>query len=280
MRRIAEAAGRVLRPLSSLLNTRLKLENGIAADENLSTVAVSGSNLVVRAADSRPFTDTEREFLREMFDLIRLSEQTDARLRTFEDRIGKLEGENLDLLMQNRALSEISARDALTGLYNRWYVMEKIDSEMNRALRHGAPMSLLMVDLDHFKRVNDSFGHMVGDQVLKHVGQVLRESCRVYDVPGRYGGQEVCIILPESRVSGMTVLRRGWRKRCPRCGEGLLFRRGASTFERCSECQLLYRRNHGDTLMFMIITDRIPILFGIAAVYFGFQSASWPVATA
>ncbi|PYQ58242.1 MAG: hypothetical protein DMF58_15995, partial [Acidobacteria bacterium] len=151
MRRIAEAAGRVLRPLSSLLNTRLKLETALAADENLSTVAVSGSNLVVRAADSRPFTDTEREFLREMFDLIRLSEQTDARLRTFEDRIGKLEGENLDLLMQNRTLSEISARDALTGLYNRWYVMEKIDSEMNRALRHGSPMSVLMLDLDHFK---------------------------------------------------------------------------------------------------------------------------------
>ena len=200
MRRIAEAAGRVLRPLSSLLNTRLKLENGIAADAGASCVAVSGSNLVVRAADSRPFTDTEREFLREMFDLIRLAEQTDARLRMFEDRIGKLEGENLDLLMQNRSLSEISARDALTGLYNRWYVMEKIDSEMNRALRHGSPMSVLMLDLDNFKRVNDSFGHSVGDEVLKNVGQVLRDSCRVYDVPGRYGGEEFCIVLPETRV--------------------------------------------------------------------------------
>jgi len=73
----------------------------------------------VRASDSRPFTETEREFLRETFDLLRLAEQTDARMRAFEDRIGKLEGENLDLLMQNRALSEISARDALTGLYNR-----------------------------------------------------------------------------------------------------------------------------------------------------------------
>jgi diguanylate cyclase (GGDEF)-like protein len=200
MRRIAEAAGRVLRPLSSLLNTRLKLENGIAADEGTSCVAVSGSNLVVRAADSRPFTDTEREFLREMFDLIRLAEQTDARLRMFEDRIGRLEAENLDLLMQNRSLSEISARDALTGLYNRWYVMEKIDSEMNRALRHGSPMSVLMLDLDNFKKVNDSFGHSVGDEVLKNVGQVLRDSCRVYDVPGRYGGEEFCIVLPETRV--------------------------------------------------------------------------------
>ena len=200
MRRIAEAAGRVLRPLSSLLSTRLKLENGTAADENSSTVNIAGSNLVVRAADSRPFSDTEREFVREVFDLIRLAEQTDARMRAFEDRIGRLEGENLDLLMQNRTLSEISARDSLTGLYNRWYVMEKIDSEMNRALRHGSPMSVLMLDLDHFKKVNDSFGHSVGDEVLKVVGQVLRESCRVYDVAGRYGGEEFCVVLPETRV--------------------------------------------------------------------------------
>src|SRR5690349_17074965 len=201
MRRIAEAAGRVLRPLSSLLHTRLRLESGVAADESTSAVVVSGSNLVVRAADNRPFTDAEREFLREVFDLIRLSEENDARLRAFEDRIGKLERENLDLLMQNRTLSEISARDSLTGLYNRWYVMEKIDSEMNRALRHGSPMSLLMLDLDHFKRVNDSFGHSVGDEVLKTVGQVLRDSCRVYDVPGRYGGEEFCIVLPETRIA-------------------------------------------------------------------------------
>ena len=213
MRRIAEAAGRVLRPLSSLLSTRLKLENGTAADENQSTVNIVGSNLVVRAADSRPFSDTEREFLREVFDLLRVAEQGDARLRMFEDRIGRLEGENLDLLMQNRTLSEISARDSLTGLYNRWYVMEKIDSEMNRALRHGSPMSVLMLDLDHFKKVNDSFGHGVGDEVLKVVGQVLRESCRVYDVAGRYGGEEFCVVLPETRVGNTKMVAERIRSR-------------------------------------------------------------------
>ena len=213
MRRIAEAAGRVLRPLSSLLSTRLKLENGTAADENRSTVNIVGSNIIVRAADSRPFSDTEREFLREVFDLIRLAEQGDARLRAFEDRIGRLEGENLDLLMQNRTLSEISARDSLTGLYNRWYVMEKIDSEMNRALRHGSPMSVLMLDLDHFKKVNDSFGHGVGDEVLKVVGQVLRESCRVYDVAGRYGGEEFCVVLPETRVGNTKMVAERIRSR-------------------------------------------------------------------
>ena len=85
MRMIAEAAGRVLRPLSSLLNTRLKLENGTASDEDKSTVTIAGSNLVVRAADSRPFTDGEREFVREVFELIRIAEQTDARMRMFEE---------------------------------------------------------------------------------------------------------------------------------------------------------------------------------------------------
>lgn len=213
MRRIAEVAGRVLRPLSAMLNSRLKLETGTAADENRTTVSVSGGNLVVRAADGRVFSETEREFLREVFELIRLAEESDARLRAFEDRIGRLEAENLDLLMQNRVLSEISARDSLTGLYNRWYVLEKIDSEMNRALRHGSPMSVLMLDIDHFKRVNDSFGHTVGDEVLKIVGQVLRESCRIYDVPGRYGGEEFCIVLPETRVGNTTVVAERIRTR-------------------------------------------------------------------
>lgn len=71
------------------------------------------------------------------------------------------------------------------------------------------------------------------------------------------------------------VLRRGVRRRCPRCGEGALFRRGITAHERCSECGLLYQRDQGDTWIFTIIMDRIPLLGGIAAVYFGFQAHSW-----
>ena len=136
-----------------------------------------------------------------------------------EERVLELEGRspnasgNLDLSVKNRTLAEISARDSLTGLYNRWYVMEKIDSEMNRSLRHGSPVSVLMLDIDHFKRVNDAFGHTVGDQVLQSVGQVLRESCRVYDVPGRYGGEEFCVVLPETRIGNTTVVAERIRER-------------------------------------------------------------------
>src|SRR5258706_9012101 len=84
---------------------------------------------------------------------------------------------------------------------------------MNRALRHGSPVSLLMLDIDYFKRINDEYGHPTGDEVLKGVGRVLRESCRVYDVPGRYGGEEFCIVLPETRMGNTTTVAERIRSR-------------------------------------------------------------------
>jgi uncharacterized protein (DUF983 family) len=80
---------------------------------------------------------------------------------------------------------------------------------------------------------------------------------------------------PAIRTPVRIALLRGLRRRCPGCGEGQLFRRGLKTFDRCSECNLLYQRDYGDTLMFMIITDRIPILFGIAFLYFGIHPTGW-----
>jgi diguanylate cyclase (GGDEF)-like protein len=197
MRKSREAAAaRVLRPLSNLLKAELVL------DETLEGVHAA-----------RPLNDVEREVLTQVFDLVKLNEESDERLRELEERVSGLQLENFELVAKNSVLSEISARDALTGLYNRWYVMEKIDSEMNRALRHGYPMSVLMLDLDHFKNVNDSFGHPAGDAVLKSVGQVLKDSCRVYDVPGRYGGEEFCIVLPETPVKGTTYVAERIRSR-------------------------------------------------------------------
>ena len=150
-----------------------------------------------------PFTFSER----------RLVLEADARLRNLEEHLREVEEENLQLTAANRALSEMSSRDALTGLYNRWYVIEKIDREINRSLRHGSPMSLLMIDIDHFKQINDAFGHLVGDEVLRSVGQVLKESCRIYDVAGRYGGEEFCVLLPETKIDNTTPVAERIRQR-------------------------------------------------------------------
>lgn len=189
---------RILRPLSSLLKAPLEMDHASRG---------------VRRADGQPLDIVERELLGEVLDLIGHAHENDVRLRALEERVTALQFENLDLMAKNSFLSEISARDSLTGLYNRWYVMEKIDSEMNRSVRNGQPMSVLMLDLDHFKQINDSYGHPAGDSVLKSVGQTLRESCRVYDVPGRYGGEEFCIVLPETKVNGTQTVAERIRSR-------------------------------------------------------------------
>src|ERR1051326_5980053 len=74
-------------------------------------------------------------------------------------------------------------------------------------------MAVLMMDLDHFKNINDTYGHNVGDQVLQWVGKTLRESCRVYDVPGRYGGEEFCVVLPETLARNTTAVAERIRTR-------------------------------------------------------------------
>ena len=107
-----------------------------------------------------------------------------------EDLERKVEERTLRLREQNRALrearqriEELSRRDALTGLTNRRWLDEVLRLEVERAQRYGAPLSVVMADLDHFKEVNDSFGHAVGDQVLKSAAETLLKAARMTDVP-------------------------------------------------------------------------------------------------
>jgi diguanylate cyclase (GGDEF)-like protein len=219
------AAARILAPLAELLHKPLYLVDSQSAEAgNTFAVRLHVPRMAVVAADGKPFADEERRLIRELFDVIRVAEESEARYQELEQRMLSLQRENLDLTVRNRTLSEVSSRDTLTGLYNRWYVIEKIDSEINRAIRHGSPMSLLMLDIDHFKRINDTWGHPAGDEVLKSVGKLLRESCRVYDVPGRYGGEEFCIVLPETKPGNTTVVAERIRQRLETtalpCGDG------------------------------------------------------------
>ncbi|HEX8252756.1 MAG TPA: GGDEF domain-containing protein [Thermoanaerobaculia bacterium] len=201
-------------PLSELLKKPLTLIDAESPEaRNGFAVRLDVPRVAVLSAEGGPFNEDERKLILELFGVIRLAEESEARYQELEHRMLGLQRENLDLVVKNRMLSEVSTRDSLTGLYNRWFVMEKIDSEINRALRHGSPMSLLMLDLDHFKRINDTYGHPAGDQVLQAIGQMLRESCRVYDVPGRYGGEEFCIVLPETKPGNTNVVAERIRRR-------------------------------------------------------------------
>jgi two-component system, cell cycle response regulator len=119
---------------------------------------------------------------------------------------GALALRNALLLEQIRRLA---ATDALTGLANRRTFQEMLEREISRATRHGDDLTLVMIDLDHFKTLNDTHGHQVGDEVLRYVGRRLAEQCRDFDTPARYGGEEFAVVLPRcSLVEAAEVAER------------------------------------------------------------------------
>ncbi|MCB9588249.1 MAG: diguanylate cyclase [Polyangiaceae bacterium] len=120
------------------------------------------------------------------------------------ERIVVSVGEHIALALANLKLRDTlrlqATRDPLTGLYNRRYLEETLQRELSRTARTERPVSLVMIDLDHFKRYNDTFGHAAADQVLKGVSQLLRSSFRTTDVVCRYGGEELVVVMPEASV--------------------------------------------------------------------------------
>ncbi len=103
-------------------------------------------------------------------------------------------------------LHVVATHDKLTGLLNRGAVQEHLDTEWNRTARGGRPLSVLFVDLDHFKAVNDRYGHAVGDQALQAVAEVLTTSKRRYDHAARWGGEEFLLVLPDTGLQSAGVV--------------------------------------------------------------------------
>lgn len=117
-----------------------------------------------------------------------------------------------ELIVKNETLARQSSVDALTGLRSRRYSTDVLAIEFLRARRYETPLAVLMADLDHFKEVNDRWGHPAGDAVLRGVAGTLVEGLRATDTAGRYGGEELLVVMPQNDASGAAVLAERWRR--------------------------------------------------------------------
>jgi diguanylate cyclase (GGDEF)-like protein len=123
--------------------------------------------------------------------------------------LGAISVRNMQTLIETR---ENSLRDALTGCFNRAHAIETLKAELRRAQRARSPLSMIMFDVDKFKMVNDTYGHLAGDQLLAEVGKRLGELLRTSDVKCRYGGDEFLLILPDTPAAGSRQLAESLRR--------------------------------------------------------------------
>ncbi len=119
-----------------------------------------------------------------------------------EEGIVKALATQAGLALENATLYELATLDSLTRIYQRRYFEAMAEIEWKRVVRHKHPLCILMIDLDYFKNVNDTFGHDSGDQVLRKIAQILKVACRDEDIVARYGGEEFIILLPETDAEG------------------------------------------------------------------------------
>lgn len=120
---------------------------------------------------------------------------------------------------------QLSNTDELTGVYNRRALMQELGSRINESIRHGSDLSLLLFDIDDFKRINDRFGHAAGDDILKRFTNVCQKWLRIYDSIGRYGGEEFLVLCPNTSLAGAKTLADRIR-------------------QAVEQTDFLYRRNH------------------------------------
>ncbi len=158
------------------------------------------------APHTGPFTESDKEILRLMAQWIGSDMAREEARRQIETYNIVLEFQMGEVAKANAELEALATTDVLTGLRNRRAFGDRLDAEVARAARYGPPLSLLMLDVDHFKQYNDMFGHQGGDAVLRRVADLLLREARETDLVARYGGEEFGLILPQTDARGALVV--------------------------------------------------------------------------
>jgi diguanylate cyclase (GGDEF)-like protein len=154
--------------------------------------AISNVDALRKAFDKGAF-----DFIRKPFDKMEIVARLKSAIRYYE---------------QQQKLESLAMRDGLTNLYNHRMVMELLDKKHNIALRNGLPIAFIMLDIDYFKKVNDTYGHKSGDYVIKTIAAILQNSASEKDIVGRYGGEEFCIICLNYELDAILNLGEKLRK--------------------------------------------------------------------
>ena len=157
----------------------------------------------------KPFSLIFQEANEELVKLNLSYEQLIVELKQAKE---KAENFAQELKKANERLRDMAFKDGLTDLYNHRYFQDLMDGELSRAIRYKRPFSLIMLDLDHFKKINDNYGHPVGDLVLKEVSKTIKITVRDSDIAARYGGEEFAIVLPETELKGAAITAERLRK--------------------------------------------------------------------
>ncbi|MFA6144616.1 MAG: diguanylate cyclase [Sulfurimonas sp.] len=193
----------------TLLNLLLENQEAVVTYELIEehvyqdkTMTMDGLRALVRRLRSKLVDDIIKNVLDEGYSVSDVPVFLNGNLeQNVKQRIQALEYENNELKLEKEALAKMSMTDPLTGLYNRVKVEETFLYEQKQSIRHSDPLSIILMDLDHFKLVNDSYGHNTGDIFLKEIATLLKELFRSSDVIARWGGEEFLVVLPKTNLN-------------------------------------------------------------------------------